>query len=295
MSRLSYVAITPARDEAENLARVGACLAAQTVRPTEWVIVDNGSVDGTREVALDLVARHPWIRLLAVRGERSPVRGGPIVRAFVTGLGSLETLPDVVVKLDADLTMEPDYFERLLAAFEADPALGIASGTCWEIQDGEWRPQYSTRDHVRGAARAYRRECLGQVLPLPERMGWDGIDELKAKTCGWRTRSIQDLPIRHHRTLGGREPRVPMWIAQGEMAHFMCYRPSYLLARALYNAGLGRDPTALAMLVGYTRAALARQPRYEDPAVRTLLREEQSARRLPRRLREALGRVPASS
>ena len=92
-----------------------------------------------------------------------------------------------MVKLDADISFANDYFERLLASFDDDPRLGIASGTCFEQRDGEWCERHVTADHVWGACRAYRAACLEQVSPLEERMGWDGIDVLKANARGWRT------------------------------------------------------------------------------------------------------------
>ena len=167
---LRYALITPVRDEAANLPRLAQSLVAQTVDPDAWVIVDNGSTDRTLDVARNLAEVNPWISVLAVPGERSPRRGAPIVRAFAAGMDTLSKLPEIVVKLDADVSMEPDYFERLLEAFESDPRLGIASGTCWELESGSWRPQHVTRDHARGAVRAYRRECLSDVLPLVERI-----------------------------------------------------------------------------------------------------------------------------
>jgi len=287
--RLRYAVVTPARDDAADLARLAESVTAQTILPQTWVIVDNGSTDRTAGVAADVAAAHSWVRTLEIPGEAAPRRGAPIVRAFMAGVDSIGPLPEVVVKLDADVTTDPDYFERLLTVFASDGRLGIAGGICWELQDGSWRPQHTTRDHVRGAARAYRRECLEDVLPLVERVGWDGIDELRAQTHGWRVRSIDDLVVRHYRSLGVREPRLSKWIEQGDMAHFMGYRSSYLLARAAYRAL--RDPSALAMVYGYWRAVLRRSPRYEDPDVRRLLQVEQSWRRLPRRIREALGRI----
>lgn len=285
---LTYALVTPARDEAGNLRRLAASVEAQTVHPVEWVIVDNGSADGTADVVLELAARLPWVRLVRSPGAVGAARGAPIVRAFMAGLESLESDPEIVVKLDADLSFPPEHFEGLLAAFAAEPRLGIAGGVCWEEVGGVWKPQFATRDHVRGAARAYRRACLDDVLPLAERMGWDGVDELKAQTRGWRIRSLPELPIRHHRALGGRERRLAKWVAQGDMAHFMGYRPSYLLCRALYRAA--QEPSALAMVWGYARAALQRRPRYEDAATRAHLRREQSLLRLPERFREARGR-----
>ena len=287
--RPTYSVVTPVRNEAANLPRLAAALVAQTVPPTEWVIVDNGSTDATREIAAGLAADHPWIRVLDVPGAAAPTRGGPIVRAFTAGLDSLQVSSDVVVKLDADLSFDPDHFELLLAEFDRDAGLGIASGTCWEEEGpGDWRPQYTTRGHVRGAERAYRRACLPVVLPLEERMGWDGVDELKAAVNGWRTASFRHLEVLHHRSLGAREDRVAKWLAQGDMAHFMGYRPSYLLFRALFRSV--REPSALVMPLGYAGAALRRRPRLDDARARAWLRREQGVRRLGLRIREALGR-----
>jgi biofilm PGA synthesis N-glycosyltransferase PgaC len=285
---LSYALVTPARNEGDNLQRIASCMVEQTITPSAWIIVDNGSTDNTFESARALAVLHDWIRLHVAPGEATARRGGPIVRAFQAGLAQLTPAPDVVVKLDADVSFAPDYFERLLAEFSADPSLGIASGTCYEKVDGSWRAQYVTRSHVRGATRAYRWQCLQQVLPLEERMGWDGIDEIKANVRGWRTAGFRDLPFYHHRRLGERDGRHRAWIAHGQMAYYMGYRPSYLILRAVYR--MRREPAAVAMIWAYAAAALARQPRCPDEAVRVHLRREQSARRLPLRIQEALGR-----
>jgi glycosyltransferase involved in cell wall biosynthesis len=285
----SYAVVTPARNEAEHLPLVGACLAGQSVRPRAWIIVDNGSEDGTAVEAHALAQAYDWVRVASLPGGTSPVRGGPVVRSFNTGLAALrENLHDVIVKLDADVTMEPTYFERLLAVFALEPQLGIASGICHEQVDGEWRPLYGTRRHVWGAARAYRRECLLAVLPLEERQGWDEIDALRAQLQGWTTRTIFDLPFRHHRPEGARDGQARRWADQGETARFMGYRPSYLVLRTLYQAT--REPRALAMGWGYVRAALRGMPQLEDAAVRAHLREQQRLRSLGTRAREALGR-----
>jgi glycosyltransferase involved in cell wall biosynthesis len=286
---LRYAAVTPTRNEADNLPRLGESLERQTLRPTAWVVVDNGSTDDTLAVAEALAARHAWVRVVSVPGAVGTVRGGPVIRAFNAGLGTLGELPDVVVKLDADVSFEPDHFERLLGEFAADPALGIASGSCWELENGAWKERFTTRAAPRGAVRAYRRECLEAVSPLEERMGWDGIDELKANLRGWSTRVLPGVAFRHHRRVGERDAsRRAAWEAEGELAHFMGYRPGYLLVRACFRAL--REPSALAMVWAYAGAALRRERRCDDDAARAHLREQQRLRRLPLRAREALGR-----
>jgi glycosyltransferase involved in cell wall biosynthesis len=285
---LTYSIVTPARNEAENLARLGECLAAQTVLPDAWIIVDNGSKDSTLSVARGLAERHAWIRVEAFEPRDEMARGAPIVRAFHRGL-ALVGRPDLVVKLDADVSFEPDFFERLIEEFEADPRLGIAGGLCFELEAGRWVAQHVSRSHVRGATRAYRFSCLDEILPLEERMGWDGVDELKAGVRGWSVRSIPELPFYHHRLLAQREGAWHAWVKQGEMAHFMGYRFSYLLCRALFRSR--RDPRATAMVAGFLGAWASRLPVQRDEGARRYLREQQRLRRLPRRLREATGRI----
>ena len=287
---LSYSVITPARNDAANLQRLAECMERQRRVPLEWVIVDNGSTDETGEVADHAASRMPWTRVIQLPyAERAEIRGRPIVAAFNAGLSALGRMPDVVVKLDADVSFDVSFFERLVNAFEHNPRLGISGGTCLEQDSkGLWKPRHTTRGHVRGATRAYRAECLDVVTPLEERMGWDGIDELKAQVNGWQTATLSDLPFWHHRALGAREKSWTKWKDQGDMAHYMGYRPSYLLVRTAYRAL--QDPVAIAMVWGYSRAVVTREPRYSDAELRRHLRQEQGLRRLSRRIREALGR-----
>jgi poly-beta-1,6-N-acetyl-D-glucosamine synthase len=286
----AYAAVTPVRNEAANLRRLAESLVSQTHQPTHWVIVDNGSEDGTLGVARELADSLNWVTVISVPGERVPKPGAPIVRAFHAGLREFEALPEVIVKLDADTSMDPDHFSRLTAAFAEDPALGIASGTCLEPDpDGAWRAIPVSGGHVRGAVRAYRRECLEQVLPLEERVGWDGIDELKAAVLGWKTEMFRDITFYHHRGLGTRDVgRAARWRAQGNAAHYMDYRFTYLVLRSMHHAR--RDPAALVMISSFLGAAVRREPKYRDTAVRNYLRQHQGLRFLRTRAREARGR-----
>ncbi len=107
-------------------------------------------------------------------------------------------------------------------------------------------------------------------------MGWDGIDELKAQVAGWHTRALDDVPFRHHRALGAREQSWSKWVRQGDMAHYMGYRFSYLLARTAYRAL--REPAAAGMVWGYVAAAAHGSAHYPEAAVRNHLRDQQRVR-----------------
>ena len=192
-----------------------------------------------------------------------------------------------MVKLDADISFDPTYFEQLLAEFARRPRLGIASGVCLEQDaDGEWVQTRVTGDHARGAVRAYRRECLEEVGPLEDRMGWDVVDQLRALVLGWEAGLLQDLAFDHHRRVGERDGGGRRrWQALGESSYYMRYRFSYLVLRALHHAP--RDPGALALLTSYAGQAVRRRPRLDDPAVVAYLRDEQRLRNLRRRVRDA--------
>jgi glycosyltransferase involved in cell wall biosynthesis len=261
---------------------------AQTVTPMAWLVVDNGSTDGTAAYVQELARAHPWIRLVHSEPVEGLVRGAPIVRAFHRGLEALEGRPDVVVKLDADVSMEPDYFERILLEFESNPTIGIASGGGHELdEDGVWRLRPVAPVQAWGANRAYRWECLQAVLPLEEAMGWDGIDQVKADAHGYWTGTIATIPFKHHRFEGERDgdPRAG-WAAQGRASHYMGYRFSYLLLRAAHHSR--RDRAALALLRGYVGAALSRSPQCTDVELRKRLRRQQRLRAIAPQLRKLL-------
>jgi poly-beta-1,6-N-acetyl-D-glucosamine synthase len=286
-SNLSYGIVTPARNEAENLARLAACILQQEAAPISWMIVDDGSSDGTLDLAESLAREHSWVQVTSSFGATLG-RGAPIVRAFHAGVAALDGIPDVVVKLDADITVGQDFFRRLLAEFERDPRLGIAGGACYEAaSDGVWRQRHGTGPPVWGACRAYRRHCLSEVLPLDEHMGWDTLDQMKANLRGWKTVVFHDLAFRHHRVEGERDGhRLRTTTIQGEGAHYLAYRPSYLIIRTLFRSL--RDPASVGLLIGYARARARREPQCPDPELRAYVRGQQSLRQLPRRAREAL-------
>ena len=235
---LNYAVVTPVRNEEENLRRLGESLAAQTIRPSSWTIVDTGSTDATPTLASELAQAHCWIRQTTLDDAGVLERGGPIARAFEAGYAELLEQADIVVKVDADVSFDPDYFERLLARFEAEPSLGMASGSCFEQEDGVWHQRFVTGSTVWGAARAYRRECLDAVLPLERRIGWDGVDEFRANVRGWETQTFVDLAFRHHRKEGARDGSArKARFAQGHAAYYLGYRFWYLTLRALWKIG----------------------------------------------------------
>ena len=281
----SYAIITPARNESENLPRLAECVLAQTQPPAWWVIVDDDSDDGMDTMAGELAAEHDWILVRSTDAGHDRLakgrRQGRDLQAFRRGVEALPGPVEVFVKVDADISFEPDYFAELISRFAEQPDLGIASGSCYEMRHGEWERTKVADSHPRGASRAYRSTLLDMVFSLEPQLGWDGVDEVMAALRGYRTEGFKDLGFRHHRRVGEREGHLRAGAAIGRQAWYMGYRPSYVLLRALYrtreNAG------SLAMVWGYAAAALSGAPQCPNGIVIDRVRAGQRLRVVVRR------------
>jgi biofilm PGA synthesis N-glycosyltransferase PgaC len=265
--------ITPCRDEAEHLERTLASVAAQTRPPDLWLIVDDGSTDATPEILDRWVERLPYLELMRTRHHHRPEGDGLAEAAeavaFNRALGSVAIDEfSHVGKLDADIELSPDYFQRLLdrSAVEAD--LGIVGGSLLEDHGSGWEPTGGPEHHVRGALKLYRRDCLEALGGgIQERLGWDTIDEVEARMRGYRTRTLSQPTARHLRPVASRGGILRGRSRLGHAAFILRYSPWWVAAKSA-QVGLKR-PFAIggiAYFWGYLRAAAGdRRNRVEDP------------------------------
>jgi hypothetical protein len=290
--------VTPVRNEADHIGLVAEGLAAQTRRPDRWLVVDDGSDDETPLILRRLAREHPFMRVVATppdftaaAADRLAVAAAP--RAFNYGLGTLD--PDELAgfthvgKLDGDVQLCPDYFERLLAEFDRDPRLGIGGGVILEDHGDGWEPKLGAPEHVRGALKLYTRECLAAIGGVWERLGWDGIDEMLARMKGFETRSFEEAEALHHRHTGTADGRLRGHVRWGEAHWILHHGLPWTVVRAGKVAGTRpRGLSGLAYLYGYGRAAARRVPRVDVVGYRQFVRAEQR-RRIGTALRRPLG------
>lgn len=278
-----YVVVTPAFDEEQSLGRTIESMVQQSVPPEAWVIVDDGSSDGTWRLIAEAEKATSFIRGLRRERDRAAGDDGLLLAsealAFLDGLPlALEACPepDFIVKLDADLAFAPDYFARLLAEFAADPKLGIAGGMIYEQRGQALVKERVQPDHVRGATKVYRRACyeeIGGVRPL---FGWDAVDELLARRRGWHARSFDPPALLHLRRTASRGGRVRGWARNGRMAYYVGFSPLRMLARCAYRLLHDLDPAASwGLLRGYFGQWLARAPRAADPEILAAVSEQE--------------------
>lgn len=274
---MKYTVITPVRNEAEFIEKTINSMIQQTVKATEWVIVNDGSTDETAEIVAKYAAEHPWLKLVsrADRGIRQ--RGKGVVETFYTGYAALTQQDyDVIVKLDGDLSFEPTYFESLLGEFESNPKLGVTGGGVYERLDGKnWVLDGST-DHVRGPTKVYRRACFDAIGGLVPALGWDGVDEWKALTLGWEVRSFPELKVYHYRVTGAATGSLKSRMEQGYGAYYMGYHPLFIVARGLLYMSLRPYIIGgIVLIIAYFMAWLRRQEQLPDPATIRYVRQTQ--------------------
>jgi glycosyltransferase involved in cell wall biosynthesis len=269
--------VTPARNEANYIDRTIASMLNQTVLPLRWVIVDDGSSDATAEIVEQAAGDTPWIQLVrrADRGHRSA--GAGVMRAFRDGRRQVDDIDwDFLVKLDADLEFEKDYFEQCLAEFASDPALGIAGGKVYDVYPDRIVHEPHPAFHVRGATKIYRRACWDDIGDLLDAPGWDTLDEVKANQLGWATRTLAEPPIHQLRPTGEAAGSWSNWVKNGSAAYQCGYHPFFVVARA--GRRLLQPPSIMApigLLWGYLSAWLSRVERVDDPELLRYVRQQQ--------------------
>ena len=129
--------------------------------------------------------------------------------------------------------------------------------------------------HVPGALKCYTRECLEAIGGMPERLGWDTIDEVYARMRGFRTRAFADLVAVHHRPWGSADGQLRGRARHGRCAYIVHYPLAWTLPRALKTARMTPvGLSGLAYLGGYLGAGVRRTPRVEDPEFRRFFRRE---------------------
>jgi biofilm PGA synthesis N-glycosyltransferase PgaC len=201
---LKYVVITPARNEAQFIELTLKSVTNQTVLPRKWVIVSDGSTDGTDEIVKKYMARHPWIELLRMP-ERAERHFAGKVHAFNAGYAKMrDTENDVIVSLDGDISFEDDYFAFLLEKLSADQALGLVGTPFRELSGETYDYRFVNIEHVSGACQVFRRECfeaVGGYMPV-KGGSIDHIAVITARMKGWKTRTFTEKSCLHHRTMG---------------------------------------------------------------------------------------------
>jgi glycosyltransferase involved in cell wall biosynthesis len=286
-----YVLITPARNEAQFIELTLRSVVSQTNRPLRWVIVSDGSTDGTDEIVNRYAADHRWIELLRMPERRERHFAGK-VHAFNTGYARVKDLPYAVIgSIDADISFDQDYFSFLLGKLADDPGLGLV-GTPFK-DDSMYDYRFVSIEHVSGACQLFRRECfeeIGGYVPVKSG-GIDHIAVITARMKGWKTRTFTDTICWHHRKMGSAERgALHAKFRVGRLDHALGGHPVWELFRTAYQ--MTKKPYViggLSLLAGYISALVRGDERPISTEFVRFRRREQM-----QRLRKFLARTSGS-
>ena len=288
----SFVAITPAHNEADRIGALVRSMAEQSLMPTRWVVVDDASTDDTATTVETIAAEVGLDIITVVTRSRSAGRSfSSKADAVNHGWGVLErdgVDADHLACIDADVVLPPDYFATVAEAFAADPLLGVTGGVYMHPVGDEMVVDRPPAHHVPGPTQTFRLEAwkeIGGYWRLPHG-GIDTAANVAARMAGWTTRCLPDMVVDHSRRMGtggGRHPVVAEF-HKGLQDHDLGAHPVFEIGKVAkrtlqppYVIG------ALSRFVGYLRASLRRNRPVGNDFVSFVQREQldRIRRRLP--------------
>jgi poly-beta-1,6-N-acetyl-D-glucosamine synthase len=280
MNNYNYIIISPVRNEEKYIENTVLSIISQTIKPSQWVIVNDGSIDSSRKIAEKYAKKHDWIKIVDRPDRGFTELGKGVVEAFNEGFKNISFRDwDYIVKLDCDISLDEKYFEKLLHNFNENMQLGIAGGTCYTAQKNSLYEEKVPEFHPMAAARIYSRECFKDIGGLVKTLGWDTIDLLRAQMNGWQTKRFKELKIIHYRKMASRNGLWEGKIRAGRNFYITGYHPIFLVARSIYR--LKERPFLLESFgvnYGYLQAMWRREPFVVTPKEKVFLRRQQLRR-----------------
>ena len=220
---MNFYIVIPAHNEEDSIGLTIASLAKQTLLPKQLVIVNDHSSDATQSIVESFIEKHSWVSIVNTQSSDKHLPGSKIINAFYKGLDTLDENYDIMCKFDADLIFPDNYLETISNHFKANSTLGMAAGFCDIEKGGKWiLEDLTNKDHIRGALKAYRKQCFLDIGKLKPAMGWDTIDELLAKFNHWEILTDASLHVKHLKPTGASYNKASKYM-QGEAMYKMRY------------------------------------------------------------------------
>jgi glycosyltransferase involved in cell wall biosynthesis len=258
---MDYYIVIPAHNEEAFISLTLQSLISQTHLPKKVVVVNDNSTDKTAEIVLAFANNNPFITLVNKTSSAIHLPGSKVIQAFHKGFETLDDNYDVIVKLDADLILPSNYFETIIQHFRKDQSIGMAGGFAYIEKNGQWILENLTnKDHIRGAFKAYRKECFKQIGNLKPAMGWDTVDELLSKYYNWKVITDDSLIVKHLKPTGANYSKTARY-KQGEAFYTLGYGFAITAIASAKLAMMKKKPLLfLDYINGFWKAKSAKTP-----------------------------------
>lgn len=219
-----YYIVICAHNEELFLAETLKAVLAQTVQPKKILVVNDNSTDNTEAIIDEFISGNEHILKVNRSSSALHMPGAKVVEAFNEGYAQLDDQYDFIVKLDADIILPENYFEKISELINSDSKTGILGGFAYEQDaNGAWKLNHPmNKDHVRGAFKSYTKQCFKAIGGLKNSIGWDTVDELLAQYNDFKVITDDSLKIKHLRPLGASYNKRARFL-QGEAMYRMRY------------------------------------------------------------------------
>ncbi|MCF6130333.1 glycosyltransferase family 2 protein [Flavobacterium sp. AS60] len=258
---MNYYIVIPSHNEEKYITLTLQSIVEQTVLPKKVVVVNDNSTDRTAAIVMAFAEKNPFISLVNKSSEAIHLPGSKVIQAFQKGLENLDDDYDFIVKVDADLIFPSNYFETIISHFKSDDKIGMVGGFAYIEKNGDWILENLTdKDHIRGAFKAYRKECFKQIGGLKPAMGWDTVDELLCKFYDWKVVTDKTLKVKHLKPTGANYNKTARY-KQGEAFYSLGYGFFITSIASLKLAMRKRKPLLFFDYInGFWKAKSAKKP-----------------------------------
>lgn len=259
---MNYSIVIPSHNEEKYIALTLQSLLEQTILPKTVLVVNDNSTDNSQAIIDSFCCKHPELfSSVSIKSDTIHLPGSKVINAFNYGLNFINKEFDIIVKADADLIFPNNYFQTILNHFQSDTKIGMAGGFAYIEKNGDWILENLTdKDHIRGAFKAYRKECFQQIGGLKPAMGWDTVDELLCKFYNWRVVTDATLKVKHLKPTGANYNKEARY-KQGEAFYSLGYGLFITLIASLKLAlRKGKPLLFFDYLNGFWKASSANKP-----------------------------------
>lgn len=228
--------IIPFHNEEKYIESTIKSIVEQSYPVKKLLLVNDNSKDQSSSKIDSYLKEYDWISKLDINSNNKHLPGKKVINAFNQGLKSLDSNYDIICKFDADIILPKNYLEKIILEYKKDPYVGMVSGILYIKKNDNWIfEKVSSKKHVRGPIKSYRKACFKEIGGLKESIGWDTVDVLLAKYNKWKVVTYEDLIVKHLKPTGLNYSKSAKYL-QGEALYKMRFGVVLSLLSALKRA-----------------------------------------------------------
>jgi len=256
-----YIVI-PVFNEEENLNDSIDSIVNQTLLPKKLLLVNDSSTDDSETILKKYSNKFSWIEYITIKSKQVHVPGEKVINAFNKGLEKLDTNYEIICKFDSDIILPKNYLESIKNIFTNNPKVGIAGGNLYVKKDNNWiYEKISSKNHVRGPIKSYRKKCFVEIQGLRLSIGWDTVDVLIAKFYGWKIKTDKTLLVKHLKPTGKNYTYTSKFL-QGEALYKMRFGIMLSFISVVKTSiNIGKLSMIFFAIFGYANALIKRKER----------------------------------